>query len=119
MNVQVAKLDADSVYWGLDEKALEEVKAGDVVFNAETFEHEDVDGVVFLVGGCDLKPGQYRWDGAQFVPLKLKTPQPQPATPLVERALHELVSEMIAAGASVPEYTRKWHAWYAQSLDNK
>lgn len=120
MNVQVAKFDADGVYWGLEEKPLAEVKSGDVVFNAETFEHDEIAGVIWMVGGCDNAGGRYIFNRQlhRFEPLARHHVKDAPDSPLFERALYELVLEHVRAGAPrVPDYTKAWALHYETTMD--
>lgn len=118
--VKVAKLDAERIFWGIEEKPLDEVKAGDVVFGAETLKRKDIDGVTFVEGDCDNPGGKYRWNEElqRFDPLSRMDIRQTPTSPLAERALYELVLEHVKAGApAVPRYTLDWALWYEQTLD--
>ena len=117
--VQVADLDAESIYWGLKDKMFKEIAAGDVVFGAEAIAPEDrIEGAVYLEGGCDLPGGVQRWmpGGRRFEPIRgpAKT---SPTAPSMERAFYALAVVLRASGAPLPPTTEEWVAWYAGTFD--
>lgn len=119
MNVNVAKLDADGVYWGIEQKPLAEVTAADVVFDAETFARDiDAPGF-FIAGGCDNPPGRYRWNAEmrQFVPLKGREVRELPSPPSLERAFYALVAALETSGTALPAPVAAWVSWYSQTFD--
>ena len=118
--VQVADLDAESVYWGLKDKRFADISAGDIVFGAEQIAAEDrIEGAVYLEGGCDLPGGVQRWmPGARrFEPMK-SGPKLSPSQPSSERALYDLVIALRDAGiVPLPTKVMEWVAWYASTFE--
>lgn len=94
-----AKLDADSIYWGVEEVA--ELEVGDVEVPRD----------------CDLKPGHYRHDGEKFIPLERHQRRDSQNAPMTERALYELLLSMKRAGNPVPAYCDEWARYYEQTMD--
>jgi hypothetical protein len=121
MELIVADLDVDRIYWGMTSKASEDLAAGDVVFKAEAIPMEQrVANVTYLAGECDLAEGRYRWDPptTQFVPLGRFAHTRERAAPIPERALFELVSAWPAELGPLPDYTKRWAEYYAQTIDS-
>lgn len=99
-----AKLDADGIYWGVEEVAA--IAPGDVPVPA----------------GCDLKPGHYRWNpeakpAPRFDPLERAARKTEPGSPLADRALYELLWQLHQAGQGVPQYCADWACWYETTVD--
>lgn len=99
-----AKLDADGIYWGVEQVAA--LAAGDVEVPQE----------------CDLKPGHYRWNRDAkpepcFEPLPKSLRRDAPEQPLTERALYELFLAMLEAGQPLPRYCIEWGAWFETTID--
>jgi hypothetical protein len=100
--VQVARLDANHIYQGIDEIDADEL----------------TDRHVRLPNGCDLPPGLHRfdWDQRTFVALQPgeELPQPDP------HALSAIACGLIAMqqqSAMLPDETLRWLDWYMQSVD--
>jgi hypothetical protein len=121
MNVQIADLDANGIYWGMKEKDLAEVAAGDIVFGAEGIALEDrIEGVMYLVGSCDLPHGVQKWNPAKkcFEPLKRQDIPGSRATPSLEKALYAQVLVIVRDDVmEVPQATLDWALWYESTLE--
>lgn len=121
MNVHVADLDANGIYWGLKEKDLAAVVAGDVVFGAEGIALDDrIDGVTYLVGSCDLPHGVQKWTAAKscFEPLKRQDIPGSRATPSMEKALYAQILVMVRDDVmEVPQAALDWALWYESTLE--
>lgn len=98
--IHVARLVA-GVYQG-----IEEIDAG-----AKTDEHVEVPQ------DCDLKAGNYRWDGHEFVPLAVPLPADSQRLLFSEKALYFLVRALQQQNLTVPSYTAEWADWYASTID--
>lgn len=101
--VQIALLDADNVYLGMDE-----IEEKDL----------DPDLHVALPGGCDLPPNRYRWDGAQktFVPIKgdaVKTVETTDTLAAIALGFAALAEQ----GAVLPAETERWMKFHFKSID--
>lgn len=118
---KIAKLDADGVYWGLEDRG--DVIGGNVVFFAETIPLDQrVEGAVYIDGDNDLPPGRYRWNAAagSLEPLDKAGVRSTPSQPLPDRALYDLIRAMGAQGAiAIPPYTQQWADWYATTFDQR
>jgi len=98
-----AKLDADRIYWGVEEVAA--LEPGDVEVPAQ----------------CDLKHGHYRWNPdakpvPRFDPIEREARKSAPEAPSRDKAFALLI-DALAAGTTIPEYTRKWREWFATTID--
>lgn len=98
--VHRAKLDADMVYWGVEEVAT--LSKGDVEVPCD----------------CDLSPGHYKYDAehARFEPLETKQRRDVPGEPIMERALYEMIK---AQGDSATAYCQEWIKHYEAAIDFK
>jgi hypothetical protein len=99
-----AKLDADRIYWGVEEVAT--LDPGDIEVPAD----------------CDLKQGHYRWNPEatpvpRFDPLEREARKSAPEAPSRDKAFAHLIDALAATGAAIPEYTRKWREWFATTID--
>lgn len=119
--VRVARLDHDLVYWGLVEKPLAAVQAGELVFCPPELRDQLPDGARWVDAGCDLAGGVCKWNAelGRFDPLprtlrkKLEEQVPH------ERALYELLKanhQRDAAG--VPSPCIEWALGFEKSLDS-
>lgn len=114
----VADLDVDRVYWGVTQKAAEDIAAGDVVFKAEQIAPQlRVEGVWYIDGDCDLARGRYRWSPElrRFDPLGRFAQTRERTAPVPERALYEII---LAWPGTVPDYAKQWADWYQLTIDN-
>lgn len=96
-----AKLDADGIYWG-----VEEVDAlGDADFK--------------VPADCDLKPGAYRLnaDAKRMDPLLPQHVKLEPAAPDFQRAFYDLAAAMHARDGALPASTLAWCLAYEASFD--
>jgi len=99
-----AKLDADRIYWGVEEVAA--LEPGDVEVPAQ----------------CDLKHGHYRWNPdakpvPRFDPIEREARKSTPEAPSRDKAVAHLIDTLAAGGTTIPEYTRKWREWFATTID--
>lgn len=92
-----AVLDADRVYWGVEEVASWTV------------------GDVEVPEDCDLKPGHYQWDatGEKFVPLLREQRRDTPEAPSLERAFYALLKSF----PDLPPHCQEWVQWFEKSFD--
>lgn len=114
--MKVAKLDADFVYWGPEDRAASLVKKGDLVFLEGPLEEDPVDGVVYLDGVPDNKPGRYRWEprAQTFVPLMRHEIKAGPEAPTLEKVFFEFLT----TGPEAPHVVA-WREWYRRSMDER
>jgi hypothetical protein len=70
-----------------------------------------------LGGDCDREPGQYRWDGAQLVPLKVSALKRAPGGVSLEQAFAALLDQAERAGVKMNDTLMVWRAGYRSSLD--
>lgn len=100
--VQVARLDANSIYQGVDE-----IDPGELT-----------DSHVHLPNGCDLPPGKHRWDVQQktFVPLQQGEDVDKP-DPHALRSIAIGLMAIHEQGMPLPEETLQWLDFYSSSMD--
>lgn len=65
---------------------------------------------------CDLRPHQYLWNGASFVPLKQGLLRSRPGEPDVMKAIYGALNA-IRHGKKMPEETLLWLDWYSRTVD--
>lgn len=99
----IAKLDNNGVLTG-----YEEVSDAD---------HTTTTAQVAVPDGCDLSPGQYRWDGERFMPLQPDS-FAETATPQAVHAIALGFASLWNAGTDLPDYTVQWLREYEKSIDN-
>lgn len=92
-----------------DERTYRGVEAID--YEALTKEHVEVPA------DCDLVPGNYRWDGATFVPLAEVSRTPRSGSVPLEVAFHGLVGQLAAAGIDVGPGARAWAKQFEKTVD--
>jgi hypothetical protein len=118
LTAKVARLDHDQVYFGLDDKAVDELAAGDVVFGDPALADGLPAGAVYVGRDCDLPGGRYKWDGKTFVPLPPTLQKKAESAPDHERAFYELCRCLYnATPAAVPPATIAWCVSYERSFD--
>lgn len=115
-SAKVARLDHDLVYWGLEDRAVADIKPGDLVFGDPVLAELIPEGAVYVDRDCDLAGGQQRWDGAagRFVPLPAAQRKPSPTAPTMEQAFYDLLT----IGPDAPRVIA-WRGWMKQSMDER
>ena len=100
--VQVARLDANGIYQGIDE-----IDADDLT---ETHVH--------LPNGCDLPPGTYRWDNDRktFIALQRDDEAAAP-DPHALRSIAVGLMALQQHGLTLPAETLNWLDFYCTSID--
>ena len=93
-----AKLDADCVYWGVEEVSVL------------------TDGDIEVPADCDLKPGHYKYNRQAnwFEALPREQKRDTPEVPSFERALFALIKSL---PYEPPLHCKEWAAWYEKSFD--
>lgn len=112
--VKVARLDHDQVFWGLEERALAEVVAGDAVFCAPELVGELPEGALWIERDADNQPGLYRLDlqAKRFMPLPPAQRKAAPGAPTLEEAVYDLITQ----GKDAPR-VKAWLGWMKNSMD--
>jgi hypothetical protein len=100
----IATLDTNGVLTGYEEVS----DANHVTTTAQ----------VAVPDGCDLTPGQYRWDGERFMPLQPDS-FAEEATPQAVHAIALGFAHLWNNGTDLPSYTVDWLREYAAGMDNK
>lgn len=119
--VHVARLDADGVFWGVEERSAAEVKPGDVVFlEGALAQGVSIETATYIDGLPDNPPGRFRWDPAtgSFVPLPKHQIKDAPEAPSFERAFYELVKHVEGTGVALPVATAEWAQWFKRTMDS-
>jgi hypothetical protein len=82
-------------------------------------EGETEDGKVVLDHKPDNAPGRYKWSAAEnrLEPLPVQKDGQQSTPPLQLNAIALGFMAIAATGISLPEGTKEWLRWYAQSVD--
>jgi hypothetical protein len=113
-SAKVARLDHDQVYWGLEDRPLAEIKAGDLVFGDPVLAELLPKGAVYVDRDCDLAGGQQRWDAAAgcFVPLPEAARKPGPTAPTLEQAFYDYLT----IGKKAPRVVA-WCEWMKKTMD--
>ncbi len=110
--VRVARLDHDQVYFGLVEKPLEEVQAGELVFGAPELAGGLPAGAMYVDRDCDLPPGAYRWNGKAFEPLPRSQRKAAIEAPTLEQAFFDFAMN----GAGGVRW-KAWADWFAKTME--
>lgn len=100
--VAVARLDADGVYHGIDQIAVDQVS----------------DDHVLLPDGCDLPPGKYFWDRTAKSFMPLANPQQRAIeAPVALNALAWGLLAMHGAGMRLSRPCLDWLDFYIKTID--
>lgn len=99
----IAKLDSNGVLTGYEE--------------VSEANHTTTTAQVAVPDGCDLSPGQYRWDGERFMPLQPDSFS-ETASPQAVHAIALGLAHIWNNGTDLPDYTVQWLKKYATSVDN-
>ncbi len=100
--IPVARLDADGLYAGLDHLPASEITEDHIV----------------LRDGCDLPPGQYRWDRARqsFIPAGTPEARAVEALPPLNALAWGLLA-MWNANLKLPAKSARWLDGHIQTID--
>jgi hypothetical protein len=113
-SAKVARLDHDQVYWGLEERAIADIKSGELVFCAPELAEQLPEGAIYVARDCDLPGGQQRWDagGRCFVPVPALHRKPAPTAPTLEQAFYDFLT-------IGPDAVRvvAWRNWMKKTMD--
>lgn len=114
--VRVARLDHEQVYFGLVEKPLAEVKAGELVFGPPELAKQLPLGAAYVDRHCDLPSGAYRWEAgkAAFEPLPRAQRKSALEAPSLEQAFYDFLTNG-PEGKSV----RAWAEWFRKTMDGR
>jgi hypothetical protein len=116
--IRVARLDHDNVFFGLEERAIADVRPGELVFGPADCAEALPSGAVYVDRDCDNAPGKYKWVAGtgdavgQFVPLPLSQQKPAEKGPTLEQCVYDL----IMFGASAPR-VQAWARWFEKTID--
>ena len=116
--VRVARLDHDQVYFGLVEKPLAEVQAGELVFGDPALAEELPFGARYVDRDCDLAAGAYRWESAAgaFEPLPSSQRKAAIEAPTLEQAFYDFVTDQGRITPSAPRVAA-WAQWFRKSME--
>ena len=74
--------------------------------------------LVLAPDGCDLKLGDYKWDGEKFVPINLRRGPREEEPPSAMGAIAHGLAAIDASGkVKFPDETKNWLNWFRTTKD--